>query len=107
MPGIVKIGKTARGIETRLSELYSTGVPVPFECVFAGTVSDEEKIEKGRGRGRGHHNHNKKIKLTMDHWKPLKPETLKIPWKNNELKEITEMLIKPGVSCYSDTIMIK
>ena len=46
MPGIVKIGKTAREIETRLSELYSTGVPVPFECVFAGKVSDIDKVEK-------------------------------------------------------------
>ena len=46
MHGIVKIGKTAREIETRLSELYSTGVPVPFECVFAGKVSDIDKVEK-------------------------------------------------------------
>ena len=37
MPGLVKIGKTARGdVNARLSELYSTGVPVPFECEFAG-----------------------------------------------------------------------
>ena len=37
MPGIVKIGKTSRGsIDARLNELYSTGVPVPFECAFAG-----------------------------------------------------------------------
>ena len=46
MPGIVKIGKTAREIETRLGELYTTGVPVPFECVFAGIVSDIDKVEK-------------------------------------------------------------
>jgi hypothetical protein len=47
MPGIVKIGRTARGsVDARLSELYSTGVPVPFECAFAGKVSDEAKVEK-------------------------------------------------------------
>jgi hypothetical protein len=47
MPGIVKIGKTSRdSVDTRLSELYSTGVPVPFECAFAGRVSDESKVEK-------------------------------------------------------------
>ena len=46
MHGIVKIGKTAREIETRLGELYTTGVPVPFECVFAGKVSDIDKVEK-------------------------------------------------------------
>ncbi len=47
MPGLVKIGKTARGsVDVRLSELYSTGVPVPFECEFAGRVADESKVEK-------------------------------------------------------------
>jgi len=47
MPGLVKIGKTSRGsVDTRLNELYSTGVPVPFECAFAGKVEDESKIEK-------------------------------------------------------------
>ena len=47
MPGIVKIGKTSRdSVDARLSELYSTGVPVPFECAFAGRVSDESKVEK-------------------------------------------------------------
>ena len=47
MPGIVKIGKTSRGsVDARLNELYSTGVPVPFECAFAGRVSDETSVEK-------------------------------------------------------------
>lgn len=47
MPDIVKIGKTARGsVVARLNELYSTGVPVPFECAFAGRVPDESKVEK-------------------------------------------------------------
>ena len=44
MPGIVKIGRTTRGsIDVRLNELYSTGVPVPFECAFAGRVVDETR----------------------------------------------------------------
>ena len=47
MPGLVKIGKTARGdVDARLKELYSTGVPVPFECAYAGRVEDEAKVEK-------------------------------------------------------------
>lgn len=47
MPGIVKIGKTARdSVDARLNELYSTGVPVPFECAYAARVSDESKVEK-------------------------------------------------------------
>lgn len=46
MPGIVKIGKTTRNDPAvRMNELYSTGVPVPFECSLAMRVEDESKIE--------------------------------------------------------------
>jgi len=30
MPNMVKIGKTTRDVELRLVDLYSTGVPLPF-----------------------------------------------------------------------------
>ena len=49
MPGLVKIGMTTReSIDTRMKELYSTGVPVPFDCVYACEVkaSDCATIEK-------------------------------------------------------------
>ena len=47
MPGLVKIGKTSRDeVEERLKELYSTGVPVPFECEYAARVEDSAKTEK-------------------------------------------------------------
>ena len=49
MPGLVKIGMTAQeDIDRRMRELYTTGVPVPFECQFACRVkkSDCAKIEK-------------------------------------------------------------
>ena len=49
MPGLVKIGMTAQeDIDKRMKELYTTGVPVPFECQFACRVkkSDCVKIEK-------------------------------------------------------------
>lgn len=47
IPGLVKIGKTARlDVQTRLNELYSTGVPVPFECAYAGRVADEAAVER-------------------------------------------------------------
>ena len=48
MPGLVKIGMTTRdSIDVRMKELYSTGVPVPFECAYACEVStsDCSKIE--------------------------------------------------------------
>lgn len=49
MPGLVKIGMTTReSIDARMKELYSTGVPVPFDCEYACEVkvSDCAKIEK-------------------------------------------------------------
>ena len=49
MPGLVKIGMTTRdSVDSRMTELYSTGVPVPFECAYACEVkiSDCAKIEK-------------------------------------------------------------
>lgn len=45
MPSIVKIGKTTRGMGARLNELYTTGVPLPFECAYAARVEDENKVE--------------------------------------------------------------
>ena len=43
MPGIVKIGMTERDdVQKRKNELYSTGVPLPFECVIARQIEDTE-----------------------------------------------------------------
>ncbi len=49
MPGLVKIGMTTQeDIDKRMKELYTTGVPVSFECQFACKVKkgDCAKIEK-------------------------------------------------------------
>jgi T5orf172 domain len=46
MPNIVKIGLTTReGIEQRMKELFTTGVPVPFECSYACLVDNCEMVE--------------------------------------------------------------
>ena len=43
MPGMVKIGMTDRpDLRSRMRELYSTGVPLPFECVIARELEDRE-----------------------------------------------------------------
>ena len=45
-PNLVKIGITTRDqVSVRMSELYTTGVPLPFKCVFAGKVDDPKKVE--------------------------------------------------------------
>ena len=46
MPNLIKIEKTQRkDLQARMSELYSTGVPFPFECLWAGEVRDCSRIE--------------------------------------------------------------
>ncbi len=47
MPGLVKIGKTTQlEVDGRMRQLYSTGVPVPFDCAFACQVKDAAEVEK-------------------------------------------------------------
>jgi hypothetical protein len=47
MPGFVKIGRTsADDAGQRLAQLYTTGVPFPFELVFACKVPNSEEVER-------------------------------------------------------------
>lgn len=46
MPGLVKIGKTVRSVEGRASELYQTGVPVPFEVYASVLTPDCDALER-------------------------------------------------------------
>ena len=47
MPGMLKIGMTTRDeIEIRMNELYTTGVPLPFECSFAGKTDNLKEVER-------------------------------------------------------------
>lgn len=47
IPNLVKIGKTTQAeVDIRLRQLYSTGVPFPFECAFACQVKNATEVEK-------------------------------------------------------------
>ena len=47
MPGLVKIGSTTQSeVDIRMKQLFSTGVPVPFDCVFACRVASAMAVEK-------------------------------------------------------------
>jgi hypothetical protein len=46
MPGYTKVGKTSTSVEQRMRELDTTGVPLPFECYFAGRVTNMDTAEK-------------------------------------------------------------
>lgn len=51
MPGLVKIGCTdADDVGLRIAQLYSTGVPVPFEVAFAARVGDIQGVERALHR---------------------------------------------------------
>ena len=61
MPGLTKIGKTTQlDLASRLSQLYTTGVPVPFECVYACEVEDCAKVERAFHTAFGDHRVNPK-----------------------------------------------
>lgn len=46
MPGLVKIGRTSQEeTGSRMNQLYSTGVPVPFELKFACRVTNSDEVE--------------------------------------------------------------
>jgi hypothetical protein len=47
MIGLVKIGKTNQSdVDERMKQLYGSGVPFPFDCVFACQVKDATEVEK-------------------------------------------------------------
>lgn len=50
MPGYIKIGYTAGNsevdVQTRMRGLDTTGVPRPFDCVYAAVVADAREVEK-------------------------------------------------------------
>lgn len=45
MPGLIKIGKTRRDSRSRARELYSTGVPTPYQVAFELFCDDHDKTE--------------------------------------------------------------
>ncbi len=47
MPNMIKIGMSnAEDVKMRMAQLYTSGVPLPFECVYAARVPNCEKVEK-------------------------------------------------------------
>ena len=51
MPGFVKIGKTlAEDVGVRLAQLYTTGVPFPFDLAFACRVPNADEVERAPHR---------------------------------------------------------
>lgn len=45
MEGLVKIGRTTTSVEQRIKELDNTSLPLPFQCFYAGEVSNSAIVE--------------------------------------------------------------
>ena len=59
MLGLVKIGKSTQlEVEDRMRQLFSTGVPVPFDCAFACQVKDAAEVERALHMAFGDHRIN-------------------------------------------------
>ena len=59
MPGLIKIGKTTQlEVEVRMKQLFSVGVPVPFDCAFACQVKDAAEVERSLHFAFGDHRIN-------------------------------------------------
>lgn len=47
MPGYIKLGFTQQNdVELRMRQLHTTGVPLPFECVYFARVPDCRRVER-------------------------------------------------------------
>ena len=57
MPGLVKIGKTIN-LDERLKSLYSSGVPLPFRCIYAKKVNNYSEVERKLHKGLDSHREN-------------------------------------------------
>jgi hypothetical protein len=46
MPGLVKVGLSTDSVESRISSLNTTGVPLPFECHFAAEIPEAVNLDR-------------------------------------------------------------
>ncbi len=90
MPGLVKIGKTTQDeVDQRMKQLFSTGVPVPFECAFACRVPDANVVERALHHAFG----QTRINPTREFFR-IEPERVISILQLLHVEEITEQLEK-------------
>jgi hypothetical protein len=90
MPGLVKIGKTTQDeVDQRMKQLFSTGVPVPFECAFACRVPDASVVERALHHAFG----QTRINPTREFFR-IEPERVISILQLLHVEEITDQLEK-------------
>lgn len=97
MPGLVKIGSTSQGeVDIRMRQLFSTGVPLPFDCAFACRVQDAREVERALHDAFGMH----RINPTREFFK-IEPERIIAILKLLHVGEVTqevEQVIESGAT---------
>jgi hypothetical protein len=90
MPNLTKVGKTTQGdVETRLSQLYTSGVPVPFECAYACQVKDCTEVESALHLAFG----NTRVNPKREFFK-IEPERVIAVLKLLAVKDVTPQVEK-------------
>ena len=93
MPGMVKIGMTNRNdIKSRLGELYTTGVPLPFTCEYAC------RVPKARLQGIEKALHDafapQRVNESREFFRISKDQVIPLLKVINDLQDITEEVEK-------------
>lgn len=86
MPGLVKVGKTSTNVEQRMRELYTTGVPYPFQCFYAAAVSNGEFVEKKLHDAFGDH----RVPTNREFFR-IDPNRVKAALELAAIKEVTPL----------------
>src|ERR1700692_3197768 len=94
MLGLIKIGRTTDTIESRMRQLDTSGVPLPFECFHAAEVSDAGRVERALHEAFEDH----RVRRNREFFE-LSPDKPKVIIKLMELREVTprsDILTEPG-----------
>jgi hypothetical protein len=83
MPGLIKIGCTNSDLASRIKQLYSTGVPLPFELFYACEVPNGVAVEGKLHDAFGDHRVSKSREFFR-----LAPERAKAALSLAEIKEV-------------------
>jgi T5orf172 domain len=83
MPGLIKIGCTNVDLAARIKQLYSTGVPLPFELFYACEVKDGPSVEGKLHDAFGDH----RISKSREFFR-LAPERAKAALSLAEIREV-------------------
>jgi hypothetical protein len=100
MPGLIKIGRTGTGrLRQRVSELFTTGVPLPFNVEFAARVSDAWATER-----RLHQEFGGQQVAARREWFWLDPERARAALEPDSLEDMTPQLLADNAELPTELI---